>query len=123
MEETKKINHHGHVREVSTNEDGTGGGQSEAKIDNGKDKDAVKAIEIMDYFDFAFQTDLEDKEAKPGPKIAFQEYHSKSETKNNNKLKVMNGCIFFSRKVKPFIIFIFVLVYWGSGLIRSHQLE
>ena len=74
------------MRFLSTNDDGTGGGQSEAKIDNGKDKDAIKAIEIMDYFDFAFQTDLEDKEAKPGPKIAFQEYHSKSEKKNNNKL-------------------------------------
>ena len=59
----------------------------------------------------------------PPPRIALQEYHTEKEIKKMRKLRVMNGCIFFSRKIKPGIILIFVVVYWSSGLIRSSQEE
>ena len=130
MDETKEINHHGQVREVSTNEPG-----QEANV-----KDPIKEFPIKDYFDFAFQPEITETQNKQilGTKIAFEdlvhndeqtqdaalkEYYAKAEVKDETKLKIMNACIFFSRTIKPAIIIIFVLIYWGSGLYRTNQCE
>ena len=122
LEETKKINHHGHVREVSTNEDGKGGGNENKNMDD----NALKTLQINDYFDFAFQTGLDEDDGKPKPKIAFidpDDDSTKTEREREKKVNLMNACIFFSRKIKPVIILIFVLFYWGSGLIRANQIQ
>ena len=125
MEETKKINHHGHIREVTTNDGGKKPGQGGSDKDNNLNNDTIKALQIIDYFDFAFQTELDETEGRPTPKIAFGDLdlYDNSEEKRERKLKIMNGCIFFSRNIKPVIIIIFVLIYWGSGLIRANQIE
>ena len=125
MEETKKINHHGHIREVTTNDGGKKPGQGGYDKDNNLNNDTIKALQIIDYFDFAFQTELDETEGRPTPKIAFgdPDLYDNSEEKRERKLKIMNGCIFFSRNIKPVIIIIFVLIYWGSGLIRANQIE
>ena len=48
---------------------------------------------------------------------------SKSVVWGQAKAKFMRGCIFFTKFIKPVIILIFVLIYWGSGLVRSAQTE
>ena len=126
LEETKKINHHGHIREVTTNDAAKELGQDGYDKDTKLNNDTIKALQIVDYFDFAFQTELVETEGRPTPKIAFgdpDDVYDNSEEKRERKLKIMNACIFFSRNIKPVIIIIFVLIYWGSGLIRANQIE
>ena len=122
MEETKEINHHGQIREVSTNDNESGKEVSA--------KDPVDSFPINDYFDFAFQPEPAGKQnSRPGSKIKFEnlvhndektqdialkEYYKNAEVTDEKKLKIMNACIFFSKKIKPVIIIIFVLIYWGS---------
>ena len=45
------------------------------------------------------------------------------QVKNKTKKRIMDGCILFSRKIKPVIAVIFITVYWGAGLWRSAQNE
>ena len=54
---------------------------------------------------------------------ALKDYYAKATVKDETQKKIMNACIFFSRTIKPIIILIFVLIYWGSGLIRTFQKE
>ena len=54
---------------------------------------------------------------------ALKNYYAKAKVHDEAKKKVMTALIFFSRTIKPIIILIFVLVYWGSGLYRTNQIE
>ena len=54
---------------------------------------------------------------------ALKDYYSKAKVQDETQKKVMTVLIFFSRTIKPIIILIFVLVYWGSGLYRTNQIE
>ena len=54
---------------------------------------------------------------------ALKDYYAKATVKDETQRKIMNACIFFSRTIKPIIILIFVCIYWGSGLIRTFQIE
>ena len=54
---------------------------------------------------------------------ALKNYYAKAEVHDETKRRVMTALIFFSRTIKPIIILIFVLVYWGSGLYRTNQIE
>ena len=64
-----------------------------------------------------------------GQKIAFedrdkvQDDAAKAKKKRERKVNFKNACILFSRNIKPVIIIIFVIFYWGSGLIRANQIE
>ena len=115
MEETRKINHHGKVREVANNE-------------KEKEKSSKDPIILVKKSGF-------NKNQGHGNKVAFgnlvnvderiqdkalKEFYSTSVVKNE---KIMNACIFFSRKIKIVIIISFVFIYWGSGLYRSTQME
>jgi hypothetical protein len=106
----------------------------------GKAKEPIDGLRLNDYFDFAFQPELEDfpKNQAPGMRVAYEdlvhndehiqdsalkEYYANTEVQDGTKLKIMKACIFFSRTIKPFIIIIFVFIYWGSGLYRTNQIE
>ena len=54
---------------------------------------------------------------------ALKNYYSQAKVHDETKRKIMAVLIFFSRTIKPIIILIFVLVYWGSGLYRTNQIE
>ena len=92
MEETKKINHHGHIREVTTNDAAKEIGQEGSDKDTKLNNDTIKALQIVDYFDFAFQTELDETEGRPTPKIAFgdpDDVYDNPEEKRERKLKIM----------------------------------
>ena len=54
---------------------------------------------------------------------ALKDYYAKAQVHDESQKKVMTVLIFFSRTIKPIIILIFVLIYWGSGLYRTNQIE
>ena len=90
-------------------------------------KNAVNndGTKVYDFFDFAFQS-----EDDPADKYynwntnGIAEPLAESATNNDEAwVKVMNACLFFSRTIKPILIILFVLFYWGSGLIRTYQRE
>ena len=54
---------------------------------------------------------------------ALKNYYANAKVHDETKRRVMTALIFFSRTIKPIIILIFVLVYWGSGLYRTNQIE
>ena len=54
---------------------------------------------------------------------ALKNYYLQAKVHDETKKKVMAVLIFFSRTIKPVIILIFVIVYWGSGLYRTNQIE
>ena len=72
-------------------------------------KESKDYSNINDYFDFAFAPEI----AEP----------QKESFEDDIMLKIMRACIFFSRTLKPIISIIFIIIYWGSGLIRSNQIE
>ena len=53
---------------------------------------------------------------------ALREYYSKVKL-TKKKQKQMDRCVLFSRKIKPFIAFVFITVYWVSGLLNYQKME
>ena len=53
---------------------------------------------------------------------ALREYYSKVKL-TKEKQKQMDRCVLFSRKTKPFIAFVFITVYWVSGLLNYQRME
>ena len=53
---------------------------------------------------------------------ALRQYYSKVKL-TKEKQKVLSRCILFSRKIKPFIALVFVIVYWVSGLLNYQKME
>ena len=90
-----------------------------------KNADKNDGTKVYDFFDFAFQS-----EDAPADKYYNWNINGNTEplaesSKNNDEawMKVMSACLFFSRTIKPILIVLFVLFYWGSGLIRTYQRE
>ena len=82
--------------------------ESKQKVNPPKSDDYFK---INDYFDFAFT-----------PEIVEQQKQEES-NEDDIMLTIMRACIFFSRTLKPIISVIFIIIYWGSGLYRTNQIE
>ena len=93
---------------------------------------------LGNFFDFAFESDGQPTEGKPKKKVALKDlvyndeliqddapkqYYTNVNVKDKTQRMVMEGCILSSRKIKPVIAIIFVIVYWGAGLWRSAQIE
>ena len=53
---------------------------------------------------------------------ALREYYSKVKL-TKEKQKLMDRCVLFSRKIKPFIAFVVITVYWVSGLLNYQKME
>ena len=84
----------------------------------GKTKDIMHGLVLSDYFDCAFQSEPEEPHKYQAHKMK-----DKVSVKDDQQLKIMKACVFFSRTIKPIIILIFVFIYWGSGLYRTYQIE
>ena len=122
LEDDVKINHHGQVREVK---------QSKSSENNHENP-------LGTFFDFAFESDGQPTEGNTKTKVALKDlvhndeliqddalkrYYANVNVKDKTQKMIMEGCILFSRKIKPVIAIIFVIVYWGAGLWRSAQIE
>ena len=102
IEDSREINHYGKSRSVKADdEETTTYGTSSPGY--GFDKNLVSVKE-----------QVQDK--------ALREYYSKVKL-TKGKQKVMNRCILFSRKIKPFIAIVFITVYWVSGLLNYQKME
>ena len=97
LEDEREINHHGKARTVG------GDDTSEDRPAVGFDKNLVSVLE-----------GVQDK--------ALREYYSKVKL-TKKKEKILQRCINFSRRVKPVVAVIFVIVYWVSGLKNYQRIE
>ena len=122
LEENIKINHHGQEREVK----------------NSKVAEISKENQLATFFDFAFPSGQPGEVGGGGARpahadlvhndeiiqdAALKQYYANVRVKDKNQRKIMDGCIMFSRRIKPVIAIIFVIVYWGAGLWRSSQIQ
>ena len=54
---------------------------------------------------------------------ALREYYGKLTITSAHKRNILNGCIMFSRRIKPVVALIFVTWYWYSGLNNYMKME
>ena len=100
IEDSREINHHGKSRSVkSNNVEPTLHGTTAPAFD----KNLVSV-----------QEQVQD--------AALRDYYSKVRL-TKEKQKLMDRCILFSRKIKPFIAIVFITVYWFSGLLNYQKME
>ena len=119
LEDEKEINHHGEVRTVKTSEDTD---EIAGMINENKTYGLTESSEGDIVTIKAFNKDLVHRDERTQD-AALREYYARLEMTNRRKLRILNACITFSRKIKPVIAIVFVLCYWAAGLFNYNRME
>ena len=125
LQDEKEINHHGETRIVKVKED-----DDENTGERNKYVDPVDHLfqvmknlpEESNGVEEGFNRDLIHKDERIQDK-ALKAYYANFEINSEQKRKILNVCINFSRKIKPVIAAIFVISYWAAGLWNYNKME
>jgi len=112
LEDERQINHHGKVRTVTDS-----GNADKEEPDTHSTPVQSISQDLQGYnYDLVHINEKKQDDAR-------KEFYLKNTTESAQKRKILTRCINFSRRIKPVIAFIFVVVYWFQGLKNYNRIE